>query len=40
MAFIAGRKTELGECIKVEDASNYIFGMVLFNDLSVRDIQK
>ncbi len=40
MAFIAGKKTELGERIPIEDVSDYIFGMVLFNDLSARDIQK
>ncbi len=39
-AFITGKKTNLGERISVEDADQYIFGMVLFNDLSARDIQK
>ena len=39
-AFITGRRSKLGEHISVEDASDYIFGMVLFNDLSARDIQK
>lgn len=40
MAFVTGRKTSLGESIPVEKAENYIFGMVIFNDLSARDIQK
>ncbi|MEJ2593962.1 MAG: fumarylacetoacetase [bacterium] len=40
MAFITGRKTGLGESIAVEEAEDAIFGMVIFNDLSARDIQK
>lgn len=40
MAFIVGKNTKLGSPIEVEDAENYIFGMVLFNDWSARDIQK
>lgn len=40
MAFITSESTALGSSITVEDAENYIFGMVLFNDLSARDIQK
>jgi fumarylacetoacetase len=40
MAFVTGRKTSLGESIPVEKAEDYIFGMVIFNDLSARDIQK
>jgi fumarylacetoacetase len=40
MAFITGRKTSLGESIPVEKAEDYIFGLVIFNDLSARDIQK
>lgn len=39
MAFITGRQTQLGESIAVDEAEDYIFGMVLFNDLSARDIQ-
>jgi fumarylacetoacetase len=39
MAFITGKKTELGESITTAEASEYIFGMVIFNDLSARDIQ-
>ncbi|GGD81518.1 fumarylacetoacetase [Maribacter cobaltidurans] len=40
MAFIIGKETELGESISVEKAHEHIFGMVLFNDWSARDIQK
>lgn len=40
MAFITGKKTALGESIPVDQAENAIFGMVLFNDLSARDIQR
>ncbi|MEQ8359257.1 MAG: fumarylacetoacetase [Cytophagales bacterium] len=40
MAFITGVNTDLGESIPVEKAEDYIFGMVLFNDWSARDIQK
>ena len=40
MAFIIGRENELGQPISTAEASDYIFGMVLFNDWSARDIQK
>lgn len=40
MGFIIGRDTELGTSIKTSDTEDYIFGLVLFNDLSARDIQK
>jgi fumarylacetoacetase len=40
MAFVIGRETQLGEQVPVEKAEDYIFGMVLFNDWSARDIQK
>ncbi|WP_299436079.1 fumarylacetoacetase [uncultured Maribacter sp.] len=40
MAFIIGKKTSLGDTVKVENAEEYIFGKVLFNDWSARDIQK
>jgi fumarylacetoacetase len=40
VAFISGTKTALGESISVENAEDSIFGLVLFNDLSARDIQK
>lgn len=40
MAFITSHATELGSRIPVEKAEEHIFGLVLFNDLSARDIQK
>jgi fumarylacetoacetase len=40
LAFITGKKTELGTSVSTADAEDHIFGMVLFNDLSARDIQK
>ena len=39
-AFIIGRQTALGDSISTAQAEDYIFGMVLFNDWSARDIQK
>lgn len=38
-AFIVGKQTEMGDSISTEKADDYIFGMVLFNDWSARDIQ-
>jgi fumarylacetoacetase len=40
MGFIIGKKTNLGESISTEKAEDFIFGKVLFNDWSARDIQK
>ncbi len=40
MAFITGKKTKLGEQVNIDNAEEYIFGLVIFNDLSARDIQK
>lgn len=40
MAFIAGKKSSLGDRISTDEAEAHIFGMVVFNDLSARDIQK
>ncbi|WP_196894621.1 fumarylacetoacetase [Aureivirga marina] len=40
MAFITTDSNNLGERIPVNEAEDYIFGMVLFNDWSARDIQK
>jgi fumarylacetoacetase len=40
MAFITGKETQLGESVPVDRAEEYIFGLVIFNDLSARDIQK
>merc|ERR1711936_135219 len=38
--FYGGSSNPLGEPIKMEDADKHIFGMVLMNDWSARDIQK
>lgn len=40
MGFIIGKSTKLGERIPTNKASEHIFGLVLFNDWSARDIQK
>jgi len=40
MAFIVGKSTSLGDSVSIEEAENHIFGMVVFNDWSARDIQK
>ncbi len=40
MAFITTDANVLGEPVPIEEAEDYIFGMVLFNDWSARDIQK
>jgi len=40
MAFITTDGNPLGEPIPIDEAEDYIFGMVLFNDWSARDIQK
>jgi len=40
MAFITYDGKPLGEQISTSEAEDYIFGMVLFNDWSARDIQK
>ncbi len=39
MAFIAAGKTELGQSITTASAEDHIFGFVIFNDWSARDIQ-
>lgn len=39
MAFITTVANDLGDRISIEDADEYIFGLVLFNDWSARDIQ-
>lgn len=39
MAFIVGKQSQLGERISTAVAAEYIFGVVIFNDLSARDIQ-
>jgi len=38
--FIIGKPTALGDSVSALDAMDHIFGMVLFNDWSARDIQK
>lgn len=40
MGFFAGPGNHLGHSIAIEDAADHIFGMVLVNDWSARDIQK
>jgi fumarylacetoacetase len=40
MAFVIGRDSALGQRISTQEAEDYIFGKVLFNDWSARDIQK
>ena len=40
MAFITTDANDLGEPIPISEAEEYIFGLVLFNDWSARDIQK
>ena len=40
MAFITGQATSLGSSVTTEEAEDHIFGLVLFNDLSARDIQR
>ncbi len=39
MAFIVGKETQPGESISTGKADEHIFGLVLFNDWSARDIQ-
>ena len=39
MAFITGKPTKLGQSISTNEAEEFIFGMVLFNDWSARDMQ-
>ncbi len=40
MGFVIGKKTQLGDSIPTSEAEDYIFGLILFNDWSARDIQK
>jgi len=40
MAFITHSGKPMGESISTSEADDYIFGMVIFNDWSARDIQK
>lgn len=38
-AFVIGKSTKMGDTVSTAKADDYIFGMVLFNDWSARDIQ-
>ncbi|MCB0735382.1 MAG: fumarylacetoacetase [Flavobacteriales bacterium] len=40
MAFVVGQSNTLGNPISVDEAEDHIFGMMVFNDWSARDIQK
>ena len=40
MGFVTYQGKPLGDSISTQEADDYIFGMVLFNDWSARDIQK
>jgi fumarylacetoacetase len=40
MGFIIGKQTEVGDSVSTVKAEDYIFGKVLFNDWSARDVQK
>ncbi len=40
VGFVIGKETSLGQSISTKDAEDHIFGLVLFNDLSARDIQQ
>jgi fumarylacetoacetase len=39
LGFVVGAPSDLGQPVPVEDADRHIFGVVLFNDWSARDIQ-
>lgn len=38
--FIVGKSNELGQPVSIDDAPEHIFGMVLLNDWSARDLQQ
>ena len=40
MGFITHQGKDMGDTISIDEAEDYIFGMVVFNDWSARDIQK
>lgn len=40
VAFVVGKENRLGEPIQAARADEYIFGLLLFNDWSARDIQR
>jgi fumarylacetoacetase len=39
LGFVVGTGTAMGETVPVEEADRHVFGVVLFNDWSARDIQ-
>lgn len=39
-AVIGGEDNALGECVSIENAGDRVFGLVLMNDWSARDVQK
>lgn len=40
IAFVIGKESRLGHPIPIEQAEEHIFGLLLFNDWSARDIQR
>jgi fumarylacetoacetase len=40
MGFVIGKETQLGQQVSTAEGEDYIFGLVLFNDWSARDIQQ
>ncbi|MDH5608225.1 MAG: fumarylacetoacetase [Cyclobacteriaceae bacterium] len=40
MAFVTCRENGLGNAVRTQEAEDYVFGLVLFNDWSARDMQK
>lgn len=40
IAFVVSKETELGSSVSTAQAEDHIFGLVLFNDWSARDLQK
>lgn len=40
LGFIIGKENALGTPINIDDSTDYIFGVVLLNDFSARDIQR
>src|SRR5690606_34950703 len=39
LGFVVGRGNALGEPIAIDDAEDHLFGLVLLNDWSARDVQ-
>jgi fumarylacetoacetase len=39
-AFVVGKSTALGETVPIGQAEDHIFGLLLFNDWSARDVQR